>query len=69
MIFVVASVSVSSTHFLRSDVVVQLFLELLSYPFRRDGVEVGGGEDLVDEGAVGSMLLWRDWGRSDKRYE
>ena len=45
------------THFLRSDIIINLLLQSLSYAFGRDGLEVGRGEDIVDDGAVGRFLL------------
>lgn len=42
----------------RSQVKVDLVLELFANPFGGDGVEVGFVKDGVDEGAIGGILLW-----------
>ena len=48
------------THLLRRDVVVNSCLQLLAYALCGDGLEVGLGQDLVDDGRVGRYLLRRD---------
>lgn len=50
----------STTDLLRRNIIVHLLLQLLPNGLGGDGVEIGGSEDLVDEGAVGGMLLGRD---------
>jgi hypothetical protein len=44
---------------LRSYVIADSLLEAFANAFGGDGVEVGGGEDFIDDGAVGGfLLLW-----------
>lgn len=50
----------SRSYLLVGDVIFNPVLKTLAYSLRRDGVEVGGGEDLVDDGAIRSALLGRN---------
>lgn len=49
---------IDSMYLLRSQVILDLILQLFTNALGRDGVEVGVGQDLVDDGAVGGSLLW-----------
>jgi hypothetical protein len=43
------------------DVMLQRLLEALPDLLGGDGLQVGGGEDTVDDGRVLRMFCWEDW--------
>lgn len=48
------------SYLLARQIMADLLLQLFAYALGGNGIEVGVGEDLVDDGAVCRMLLERD---------
>jgi hypothetical protein len=40
---------------------LQSLLQALSYLLRGDRLQIGGGEDPVDDGRVLRPFCWKDW--------